>query len=34
MVPKVAPAAGLGHQASNDLAPQLEATQADGDICD
>ena len=28
----VAPEAGLGHQASKDLGPSLEAAQADGDI--
>ena len=32
MVQQVAPEAGLGHQASKDLAPRLEATQADADI--
>ena len=28
----VVPEAGLGHQASKDLAPRLEATQADCDV--
>ena len=27
-----APEAGLGHQASKDLAPRLETAQADGDV--
>ena len=31
-MPQVAPEAGVGHQASKDLTPRLEATQTDGDV--
>lgn len=32
MVPPVVPEAGPGHQASKNLAPRLEVTQANGDV--